>query len=149
MSIKLPELTYAYSLEIADASDIDLSGLQSVSSSFSISGNDVQGLAFADLSFVGGDLSISNSPLLKHVDFGELVSAQGDLKIVDNSQLVQLDGFAKLNAIGGSLEVRGQMERYGKSIRHNPTTYTNRCVVSIYLSFRPSPTESLYLQRPA
>lgn len=109
--MQLPNLTYAYSLEIDNANEISLPMLSSVSNGLRVSNSDVSELSISELTFVGGDLVISGNRNLAELGMEELINVQGDLEIVDNNDLVEIKGLPYLSSVGGDLSLTGALER--------------------------------------
>jgi hypothetical protein len=111
LSIQLPNLTYAYSLEINNASSIELPMLSSVSNGLSISSNDASELTLPELTYVGGDLIVSNNPRLGTFKMPELVNVQGNLEVENNDALDSVHGLPYLSSVGGDLSLSGAFDR--------------------------------------
>lgn len=112
LTLQLPNLTYAYSLEINNASEITLPMLSSVSNGMDISYSEASELSLPELTYVGGDLVISNNRYLETLEMGELVSVQGNLEIEGNDDLAAIEGLPYLSSVGGDLTLKGGFERY-------------------------------------
>ena len=111
LALQLPNLTYAYSLEINNASEISLPMLSSVSNGLQISHSDVSELSMPELTYVGGDLVISNNRNLQDLDMGELVNVQGNLKVAGNEDVSEIKGLPYLSSVGGDLSLMGAFQR--------------------------------------
>lgn len=111
-TVRLPSLTYAYELSIANASSVDLTMLQSVSQNLDISYSQTQNFSCPGLTFVGGDLTMGNNGELAGLNLNELVDVQGTLAIEDNPVLMDLSGLSSLSNIGSALEIRGAFTKY-------------------------------------
>lgn len=110
--VVLPNLTYAYSIEIANASVIDLPVLQSVSQGMEISWNSIQNLSAPNLAYIGGSLNMTNNVQLDMLYLDLLVSVQGTLDVRNSPFLLDLGGVSSLSNIGGSLELLGDFTKY-------------------------------------
>ncbi|KAK5712334.1 cell wall protein Ecm33 [Elasticomyces elasticus] len=110
MSLTLPNLTYAYNMEITNASAISMPVLQSVNQHLDISWNTIQNLSLPELNYVGGEFSVMNNAQLTEMDIPDLVNVQGDVEISDNHQLKELSGLSKLAYIGGDLTAQGEFD---------------------------------------
>jgi hypothetical protein len=108
MDLVLPNLTYAYSMEIANASTIEMPILHSVSQDLDISWNTLENLTIPELSFVGGDFTMMENDQLEYLDISSLVNVQGALSVVDNPQLETLDGLSGLSYVGQDLTLHGE-----------------------------------------
>lgn len=116
LTLQLPNLTYAYSLEISNASEITLPMLSSVSDGMEIRYSDASELSMPELTYVGGDLVMSNNRHLDTLDFGELVNVQGNLQLEGNDELAEIKGLPYLSSVGGNLDLMGAFERYGDRV---------------------------------
>ena len=112
LDLTLPHLTYAYNLEISDAGKISLPVLGSISNGLEISGSAISNLSIEELSFVGGNFSLSNNPNLETLSLNKLVQVQGDMNIVANRELQDLGGLSALSSVGGALRLVGSFTRY-------------------------------------
>ena len=112
LDLALPHLTYAYNLEISDARKISLPMLGSVSNGLNISGSGIPDLTIEELSFVGGNFSLSNNANLQTLSLNKLVQVQGDMDIVGNKELLGLGGLSALSSVGGALRFVGSFTRY-------------------------------------
>lgn len=107
MSVTLPNLTYAYNMEISNATAISMPLLESVSQSLDIRWNSMHNLSIPKLSFVGEDLSITHNAQLDDLSIPDLVDVQGDLSLSNNALLQDLDGLLALSDVGGDLTFEG------------------------------------------
>lgn len=112
LTLQLPNLTYAYSLEISNASEIALPMLSSVSNGLEVSYSEASELSMPELTYVGGDLVISNNRHLHTFELAELVNVQGNLELVSNEELDEIDGLPYLSSVGGDLSLMGSFEKY-------------------------------------
>ncbi|KAK3675484.1 protoplasts-secreted [Recurvomyces mirabilis] len=119
MSLTLPNLTYAYNMEISNASSISMPMLQSVSSNLDVSWNSFRNLSIPELSFVGGELSIVENSQLDELDMMALVNVQGGITIRDNAQLETLDGLSTLSYVGDNLTLDGDFTNATLASLHN------------------------------
>ncbi|TKA83900.1 hypothetical protein B0A55_00091 [Friedmanniomyces simplex] len=109
MVLTLPNLTYAYQLIVANGSQIMLPRLQAVNGGLSISSVKSPNISAPALTFVGGDLDISDCGL-SELDLNELVNVQGSVNFVNNAQLADLSGLSSLSVVGG-LELVGSFSK--------------------------------------
>lgn len=77
-----------------------------------ISDSEVSELSMPELTYVGGDMVISNNRHLDTMRLDELVNIQGNLQVADNDELSQLDGLPYLSSVGGDLSLSGVFEGY-------------------------------------
>ncbi|KAK4560727.1 cell wall protein Ecm33 [Recurvomyces mirabilis] len=119
MSLTLPNLTYAYNMEISNASSISMPMLQSVSANLDVSWNSIRNLSIPELSFVGGELSIVGNSQLDELDMMALVNVQGGMTVRDNAQLEILDGLSTLSYVGGNMMLDGDFTNATLASLHN------------------------------
>ncbi|KAK0911550.1 cell wall protein Ecm33 [Friedmanniomyces endolithicus] len=74
MTLTLPNLTYAYNMEITNASAIEMPVLQSINQNLDISYSAVQNLTLPMLSYVGGDLDVKDNAQLVGIEMPDLVN---------------------------------------------------------------------------
>ncbi|KAK1088834.1 cell wall protein Ecm33 [Friedmanniomyces endolithicus] len=74
MTLTLPNLTYAYNMEITNASAIEMPVLQSINQNLDISYSAVQNLTLPVLSYVGGDLDVKDNAQLVGIEMPDLVN---------------------------------------------------------------------------
>lgn len=112
LTLQLPNLTYAYSLDINNASEITLPMLSSVSNGMQLSYSEASELSLPELTYVGGDLVISNNGQLDTLELDGLVNVQGNVQITGNDELGVIEGLPYLSSIGGNLELMGALNQY-------------------------------------
>lgn len=105
--VSLPNPAYAYTLEISNASGVDLHALESVSQDLALTFNTFSNISAPSLSFVGGSFDISNNAELAEMDFDNLDAVQGSLSVVNNAVLTHLRGLSSLNLVGSALNLVG------------------------------------------
>ncbi|KAK3111692.1 cell wall protein Ecm33 [Teratosphaeriaceae sp. CCFEE 6253] len=110
MMLTLPNLTYAYNMEITNASSVEMPVLQSVNQHLDVSWNAVQKLSLPELSYVGGDFGVNNNGQLAELDLPMLVNVQGNMDVTGNNQLQELSGLSALAYVGGNLTVEGEFD---------------------------------------
>ncbi|KAK0309277.1 cell wall protein Ecm33 [Friedmanniomyces endolithicus] len=98
--VMLPNLTYAYELNISNGSQVVLPRLQAVNGGMSIGSIKSPNISAPALTFVGGDLNITDSGL-SELNMNELVNVQGSMNLVENAQLADLSGLSSLSVVGG------------------------------------------------
>lgn len=111
LTLQLPNLTYAYSLEISKVSQLALPMLSSVSDGLDVSYSDASNISMPELTYVGGDFVMSNNRHIDSLDLGELVNVQGNLEITGNKELEEIFGLPYLSSVGGNLDLEGGFER--------------------------------------
>ncbi|KAK0790721.1 cell wall protein Ecm33 [Friedmanniomyces endolithicus] len=108
MTLTLPNLIYAYNMEITNASAIEMPVLQSINQNLDISYSAVQNLTLPVLSYVGGDLDVKDNSQLIGIEMPDLVNVQGNVEISGSPQLESLSGLSALSFIGKDLTLAGE-----------------------------------------
>ncbi|KAK1814876.1 cell wall protein Ecm33 [Friedmanniomyces endolithicus] len=98
--VMFPNLTYAYELNILNGSQVVLPRLQAVNGGMSIRSIKSPNVSAPALTFVGGDLDISDCGL-SELDMNQLVNVQGSVNLENNAQLADLSGLSTLSVVGG------------------------------------------------
>jgi len=111
MSLTLPNLTYAYNMEISNASSIDMPVLDSISQSLDISRTNVQNLTIPKLGFVGENLTIGHNAQVQYLSIPDLVNVQGNVNIVGNGQMEDVNGLSALGDVGGDFTLEGEFTK--------------------------------------
>lgn len=81
--------------------------LSSVSNGLEISYSPATKLTIPQLSYVGGDFTISGNPYLEDVELDRLINVQGSLEMKSNDVLANISGLPRLSAVGSNLELIG------------------------------------------
>ncbi|KAF2767547.1 hypothetical protein EJ03DRAFT_144852 [Teratosphaeria nubilosa] len=121
MELTLPNLTYAYDMEISNATQINMPLLHSVSQNLVIDWNSASNISLDRLSFVGSALSITDNSQLGDIQLNQLVNVQGDLDLTGNPQVEQIDGLPVLSFVGGNLTLEGQFTNISLPSLHTVT----------------------------
>ncbi|KAH9828414.1 GPI-anchored cell wall organization protein Ecm33 [Teratosphaeria destructans] len=121
MDLTLPNLTYAYDMEISNASQIDMPLLHSVSQDLVIHWNSASNISLPQLSFVGSELSITNNSQLLDIRLNQLVNVQGGLDLSGNPQVEQIRGLPVLSVVGGDLTLEGPFTNISLPSLHTVT----------------------------
>ena len=111
MKLTLPYLTYAYNMEITNASVVEMPVLQSVNQHLDISWNQIQNLSLPELSYVGGDFGVNSNGQLADIDLPMLVNVQGNMEVRGNTQLEDLSGYSALAYVGKDLTLEGEFDQ--------------------------------------
>lgn len=112
ISVSLPNLTNAYSVEISNATGIDMPLLQEVSQDFNIGWNNIQTLSLPKLEDIGGELNIESNSHMTSLSMEGLVDVQGNMAVIYNQQLESLGGFSALSFVGGNMTLEGGYTRF-------------------------------------
>ena len=98
--------------------------LSSVNDGLQIGLSGVSELSLPELTYVGGDMLLSNNKDLEHLELKELVNIQGSLEIVHNDNLQDV-ALPYLSSIGEDLNMTGAFERCvpSNNLRRRPLSY--------------------------
>ncbi|KAF9431592.1 hypothetical protein BGZ76_000099 [Entomortierella beljakovae] len=106
-SLLLPNLTSVSNCTLRHLTELQIPSLTEVSSTLSFDETNLETISAPKLKSVGQTLSIVSNNLLNNITFSELTTVGGALLIANNTELLVVDGFAKLKDISGVLNMRG------------------------------------------
>lgn len=105
--VKFDSLVWANNITLRDVSSASFAQLQQVNASLGFINNSIESLNLSKLANVGGTLSIVSNEDLTDLDFGNLTKVGGGFVVANNTHLAMIDGFSKLESVGGALAVVG------------------------------------------
>ena len=121
VTVSFPMMQTAENMTFRNCSSVSLPSLANVTDNLGFYGNTMQSFAAPNLTTTGGLIFVDNVDLT-NVSLPVLTSVNGSYTIANNTLLKRIDGFQKLNSIGGALDFNG-----------NFTTYVNnQTVAKIY-----------------
>lgn len=95
-----------------DLAKLNLPQLSHVASDMSFHQNGFSSLHLDGLQDIGGTLAIANDDKLTEVSFKELSLIGGALSIGNNTQLAAIEGFPKLTAVHGTVDLAGAFDKF-------------------------------------
>ncbi|CAI4059747.1 hypothetical protein SUVZ_04G2910 [Saccharomyces uvarum] len=106
-TLAFDDLVWANNITLRDVTSISFGSLQTVNASLGFINNTLPALNLTQLAKVGQSLSIVSNDELSKVAFTNLTSIGGGFIIANNTQLKTIDGFSKVQTVGGAIEVTG------------------------------------------
>ncbi|ANB13188.1 Ecm33p [Sugiyamaella lignohabitans] len=107
VSASFPSLQWANNITFRDVSSISMPNITVVNASAGFINNTVNGLAFPQLTQIGGSLAIVSNDQLSNVSFPQLSTVGGGFQIANNTQLGSVLGFPKVKSVGGAIDFTG------------------------------------------
>jgi len=108
LELEMPNLEWIANLTIANVTTFSAPSLATVNGSMRFDSNLFESFAAANLTEVqDGDISFVSNPDLKNISFPALERIGGGLTVANNTQLESIDGFKKLERVGGAIAFRG------------------------------------------
>lgn len=111
LQVEFPNLIWANNMTIQNVTDLSIPSLASVNGSIGFYANYFDSVAAPNLTQVGGSLSVVSNEHLTKVSFPELKLIVGGLLIANNTHLENIDGFNRLTAVGGAVNVFGSFNQ--------------------------------------
>ncbi|CAI4260703.1 CPA_1a_G0002760.mRNA.1.CDS.1 [Saccharomyces cerevisiae] len=106
-TLTFDDLVWANNITLRDVNSISFGSLQTVNASLGFINNTLPSLNLTQLSKVGQSLSIVSNDELSKAAFNNLTAIGGGFIIANNTQLKVIDGFNKVQTVGGAIEVTG------------------------------------------
>ncbi|KAL7271574.1 cell wall protein Ecm33 [Rhizina undulata] len=107
VNASFPDLVWARNITIRDAGSISFPKLVTVNNSIALVNNTFTDAEFPDLTSVGQSFAFVSNSLLTNISCPELTSIGGTFQLANNTDLAVIDGFAKLETVGGSIDFSG------------------------------------------
>ncbi|KAI8963711.1 hypothetical protein F5Y11DRAFT_135475 [Daldinia sp. FL1419] len=108
LTMEMPNLEWIANMTIANVTSFSVPSLKTVNGSMRFDSNYFETFNAANLTEIqDGDLSFVSNPQLTNITIPLLKRIGGGFTIANNTALEKLDGFGKLNEIGGAVKVRG------------------------------------------
>lgn len=114
MNVTLSQLQTAKNLQISDVSGFAVPALEMVSEGMRFENNtNMESFEAKNLTQVGesekevGSLSFNNNKVLQNLSFPVLEKINGDLTILNNTNLTEISGFPELTSVYGALLIGG------------------------------------------
>lgn len=107
-TIALDNLIWANNITLSDVASASFNSLQAVNASLGFLNNSLESIQLNNLTSVGQTFTISYNEELSNLEFDELTKIGGGLVVANNTKLLKIDAFSKLQTIGGALNVIGK-----------------------------------------
>ncbi|KAG2185473.1 hypothetical protein INT44_002264, partial [Umbelopsis vinacea] len=110
-ALELPKLTSAKSATFRNLNSFDAAALSEVSQDLSFNQNNMQQLTVDGLKTLGGALIVVDNNQLSKISMNQLTLVGGTFSIGNNSNLLTIDGFPKLEQVHGSVDLSGGFDK--------------------------------------
>ena len=107
-----PNLQTGTFMSFRNCSAVSVPSLTNVSTLLGLYGNTFQSFSAPNLTWAGG-LVVDDNPKLTNLSFPKLVNVNGSnatLQIANNTALLKVDGFPKLEVVSGNVDLSGAMD---------------------------------------
>jgi hypothetical protein len=111
VKVSFPNLMWAYNMTFRNCSEVNVPSLEKLNNSLNLIGNTFESFSAPNLTDVGGALAIVSNFELKNITFPLLTEVGANLQVANNTKLSKIDGFNKLESIGGALDFNGNMSK--------------------------------------
>ncbi|CAI4055424.1 Ecm33p SKDI_02G1830 [Saccharomyces kudriavzevii IFO 1802] len=106
-TLAFDNLVWANNITLRDVNSVSFGSLQTVNASLGFINNTLPTLNLTQLNKVGQSLSIVSNDELSKAAFNNLTAIGGGFIIANNTQLKDIDGFSKVQTVGGAVDVTG------------------------------------------
>jgi hypothetical protein len=107
LQITLPNLEAAANLTFRNVSGVDMPSLNQVQGDMGIYSDLFSSFSAPNLTLIDGTLAIVDCPNLSNVSMPILQGIGGGFQIANNSDLLSIDGFPRLQVIVGAIDFTG------------------------------------------
>lgn len=108
LTLEMPNLEWIANLTIANVTTFSAPSLATVNGSMRFDSNYFESFTAPNLTEVqDGDISFVSNPELTNISFPSLERIGGGLTIANNTELGSIDGFNRLERVGGAIAFRG------------------------------------------
>ncbi|KAJ1326404.1 hypothetical protein MN608_07851 [Microdochium nivale] len=114
MQMEMPNLIWASNMTISNVTTFSAPSLKTVNGSMFFSSNYFTSVSFPNLTSLNeGTFSFVSNPQLANLTAPLLTTIGGGLVIANNTALGNVNGFSKLETVGGAIALRGSFESFG------------------------------------
>jgi hypothetical protein len=111
VKVQLPNLIWANNLDFRFCGSVSVPSLETLNGTLGLYNNGFESFAAPNLTEVGQAIAIIANDQLSNVSFPMLTKISDDLQISNNSKLTEVDGFPKLQKLGGAFDMTGNFTR--------------------------------------
>ncbi|OBA18031.1 hypothetical protein METBIDRAFT_80118 [Metschnikowia bicuspidata var. bicuspidata NRRL YB-4993] len=109
MRVKLGQLRLARNISVSNVRELNMTRLRKVDGSMSMVENTLTDISFPSLSEIGGLFRMAENHEANGANFDAVLDIGGGVLIANNSALSKINFLPKLQAIGGALEMIGDI----------------------------------------
>lgn len=110
LAVSLPSVVTIQNASFRNIQSISFNSLSNVTSNLGFFDSSLSTISAPVLTSVGNWLSFVNCSLLTNLSFPDLTQIGGTFLIAHNSDLVTIDGFDKVQVVGGSIDWTGDFD---------------------------------------
>lgn len=107
--VTLPNLIWATNLTFRFIGDLKMPSLETLNGSLGLYNNGFESFSAPNLTSIGEALAIVANEQVSNISFPLLTKITDNLQIANNTNLTSVDGFPKLESIGGAFDISGNM----------------------------------------
>lgn len=113
MQMEMPNLIWASNMTIHNVTTFTAPALKTVNGSLTFKSNYFTSVSFPNLTALEeGTFSFVSNPQLKNLSMPVLENIGGGFLIANNTALSEINGFSKLETIGGAIALRGSFSNF-------------------------------------
>lgn len=112
VKVSFPNLEWAYNMTFRNCSSIDIQSLGTLNGSLGFYSNYFSTISAPNLTNVGGGLAFVSNGDLTNISFPELIQVNGGLQVANNTALSTINGFSRLQRVGGAIDFNGDFKTY-------------------------------------
>lgn len=109
--VTLPNLIWATNLTFRFIGDLKMPSLETLNGSLGLYNNGFESFSAPNLTSIGEALAIVANEQVSNISFPLLTKITDNLQIANNTNLTSVDGFPKLESIGGAFDISGNMSK--------------------------------------
>jgi hypothetical protein len=109
LTVTLPNLIWATNLTFRFIASLEVPSLETLNGSLGLYNNGFDSFAAPNLTSIGEALAIVANEQVSNISFPLLTKITDNLQIANNTNLSTIDGFPKLEKIGGAFDISGNM----------------------------------------
>lgn len=109
LAISLPNLIWATNLTFRFVGSLEMPSLKTTNGSLGLYNNGFETFSAPNLTSIGEALAIVANEQVSNISFPLLTKINDNLQIANNTNLSSIDGFPKLQSIGGAFDISGNM----------------------------------------
>lgn len=109
LAVTLPNLIWATNLTFRFIGDLKMPSLETLNGSLGLYNNGFSSFSAPNLTSIGEALAIVANEQVSNISFPLLTKITDNLQIANNTNLTSVDGFPKLQSIGGAFDISGNM----------------------------------------
>ena len=111
LAVTLPNLIWATNLTFRFIGELKMPSLETLNGSLGLYNNGFESFSAPNLTTIGEALAIVANEQVSNISFPLLTKITDNLQIANNTNLTSVNGFPKLESIGGAFDISGNMSK--------------------------------------